>query len=161
MAPETSRMFHAAMDWKSLASMEKRAALIAAIKHFCNVVASSAPVNSPRESDWLANELKTSDGSRLTRAINSIEYARYVMDEFLASCKKQTSDLFALYASGSLAPNIEGLLLFQLVVLFMDHGQFFDSAKKAFGREKADYYGLGALGLTQRGLGIAGIRALE
>jgi hypothetical protein len=62
-----------------------------ALGTFCRDVAAAIPTNTPRETDWVLAEMKTSDINRIKRLARSAEYSRHYLSDIFKECNTKVA----------------------------------------------------------------------
>jgi hypothetical protein len=83
-------------------SLDTRKAYVEALQAYWNDFDRRVPRLSPSENEWLKNELEA-QGERLTRAINSREYALFSLSHDVENCVSSLNLLTAAYADSAQA----------------------------------------------------------
>lgn len=82
-----------------------------AIMGHCNELSQRLPRNSPREADWLSQELNSTDAERMFRVLQTVEYSRWLMSHYVMDCLNLTREL----VRNDLSRNSEAILWVKFV----------------------------------------------
>jgi hypothetical protein len=79
---------------------KKRELFLKSLSTFCEKAREDLPTNTPSEQDWVKIESATSDGKKLARLVQTVEFARYQLNFFYDDCVKQSALSIQANASG-------------------------------------------------------------
>lgn len=60
---------------------------------YCTELSRKTPRNSPREQDWVLQELKSADLGRFARVMESVEFSRYSLVEIFENCMAHSIEI--------------------------------------------------------------------
>ena len=89
------RAFNATDFTVPYASHEERKSMALAINDYWQDLNTRLPRLSPREMDWISNELNTTDMERIQRVSRTREYNLWVLGSLVDQCQQAVRDLLA------------------------------------------------------------------
>jgi len=89
------RAFNATDFTVAYASHEERKSMALAINDYWQDLNTRLPRLSPREIDWISNELNTTDMERIQRVSRAREYNLWVLGILVDQCQQAVRDLLA------------------------------------------------------------------
>ena len=125
--------------------LDTRKAYLNALLAYWNDLDSRVPRLSPSENDWIKEELGE-QGERLTRAINSREYALFSLSLDVDSCVTSLSSLTAAYQDPAQAPT-EMFFWLGVVKCYSNMGEMMTNLQRAElsdGRFDGAFYAVGS-----------------
>ncbi|MCK1511368.1 hypothetical protein IVB22_02025 [Bradyrhizobium sp. 190] len=105
-----------------------RAELTKLFTAFCRDLLTALPSNTPAEDAWVQQESNTTDVAKLSRLVNTPEYARHQLKDTLSTCAKRASDLAMVQQRGDLRAEAAGFI--SLAAIFNEDADLKALAKR-------------------------------